>query len=439
MGVSFACFRPSANFLASTSSLALSASTEARNFASTASSCARKTLEGSLRFTEEGARGGGACDRTTPISLSRMSLARQQGHSTAKVPEGFFAIPPVYAKSPFVHAFKLKSPRQAADDSLMRHSKTVITTPVPLRIEAEMISDTVTRAKSEIPPVIDQSDETRSTIGSEIDAFVESLTPETPPPAEGIDRRGRTRAKVDFRVHIRGGIGTIQAFEDVVHSIDVTRDGLLLSTGRSGYWVGEPLLVTFPFWNTPTAINKPRRATVIRSALMRNMNYGLAVKFDEKTFSDLDVPWVVTPFANQVRVLGVESDARMVRDMQELLERDGYQVVFVSNARQALDVLRYETPDVILAEAEGAEISGQDLCAIVKKSDRLQHIPVILLTNSAMPSDYSAIHRLGAIVCMMKPCQPGRLQRAVHLVAAPPAHRTIYSAGFNIARFVRTS
>lgn len=321
----------------------------------------------------------------------------------------------------------------------MHHSKTAITIPLPVRIDAEMLSVPVARAKPEIQAATGSPGEIRSTIGTEIDAFVERITSETLPAPEGSDRRGRTRVKIDFGVHVRGGIGTIQAFEDVVHSVDVTRDGLLLSTGRSGYWVGQALLVTFPYWNTPTAINKPRKATVIRSALMRNLNYGLAVKFDEKTFSDLDVPWVVTPFANQVRVLGVESDARMARDTQELLERDGYQVVFVSNARQALDVLRYETPDVILAEVEGAEISGQDLCAIVKKSDRLQHIPVILLTNSALPSDYSASHRLGAVVCMMKPCQPGRLQRAVHLVAAPPTQRTVYSAGFNIARFVRTS
>jgi CheY-like chemotaxis protein len=295
------------------------------------------------------------------------------------------------------------------------------------------------RAKAEIPKRAEGPKVTSATIGVEIDAFVKTITPESPVKPEGIDRRGRTRARIDFRVHVRGGIGTIEAFEDIVHSVDVTRDGLLLSTGRSGYWVGEPLLVTFPYWTTPTAINRPRRATVVRSALMRNLNYGLAVKFEQETFSDLEVPWVIVPMANQVRVLGVESDSSMARAMQELLERDGYQVVFVSNARQALDVLKFETPDVILAEAEGAEISGQDLCAIVKKSDRLQHIPVILLTNSALPSDYSASHRLGAVVCMMKPCQPDRLQRAVHLVAAPPTQRTIYSAGFNIAKFVRTS
>jgi CheY-like chemotaxis protein len=321
----------------------------------------------------------------------------------------------------------------------MHHSKPVLTFPQSGRFELDAVTEPSARAKAEIRAGDTEESEPRSSTGSEIDAFVECISTEMLPAPSGIERRTRTRAKIDFRVHVRGGVGTLQAFEDIVHSVDVTRDGLLLSTTRCGYWAGEPLQVTFPYWVTPTAINKPRRATVIRSALMRNMHYGLAVKFDEGSGNDNDLPWIAAPFPNQVRVLGVESDPRMARAMCELLEQDGYNVVFVSTAKEALDILRYETPDVILADAEGGEISGQDLCAIVKKNDRLQHIPVILLTDSALPSDYSASHKLGAVVCMMRPCLPARLQRAVHLVAAPPTQRTIYSARFNMAPFVRTS
>ena len=112
--------------------------------------------------------------------------------------------------------------------------------------------------------------------------------------------------------------------------------------------------------------------------------------------------------------------------------------MFVSTAEQALDILKTETPNVIVAATEGGEISGHDLCAIVKTSERLQHIPVILMTTSALPSDYSTGHRLGAVVCMTKPCKPARVQQAVHLVAAPPSEQSVYSAAFNMGTFVRT-
>jgi two-component system, chemotaxis family, response regulator PixH len=333
----------------------------------------------------------------------------------------------------------LKGRGHFADTILMRETKPRLMIPKSGRIEFEPIVESNAHENAKTESNWAKLGVPSSNVGSEISAFVESISPEAPPARLGIERRTRTRAKIDFRVHVRGGVGTLQAFEDVVHSVDVTKDGLLLSTARPGYFVGEPLQVTFPYWTTPTAINKPRRARVIRSALMRNMHYGLAVKFDQGNGALEDLPWIVTPFANQVRVLGVESDPRMAQAMIELLQQDGYNVVFVATAQQALDILRYETPDVILADAEGGEISGQDLCAIVKKNDRLQHIPVILLTDSALPSDYSASHKLGAVVCMMRPCQPGRLQRAVHLVAAPPTLRTVYSARFNMAPFVRTS
>jgi CheY-like chemotaxis protein len=85
------------------------------------------------------------------------------------------------------------------------------------------------------------------------------------------------------------------------------------------------------------------------------------------------------------------------------------------------------------------DICGKDLCAIVKTILRLQHILIIFLTSSALPSDYAAGYRLGAFVCMTKPCKPMHIRRAVHLVAPPPGERSVYSARFNVSSFVRTS
>jgi hypothetical protein len=36
----------------------------------------------------------------------------------------------------------------------------------------------------------------------------------------------------------RGRVGTLDLFEDVGKSIDVSLDGVLWSTSRGGYWVG---------------------------------------------------------------------------------------------------------------------------------------------------------------------------------------------------------
>jgi len=232
-------------------------------------------------------------------------------------------------------------------------------------------------------------------------------------------------------------VGTLDLFEDVARSIDVTRDGLLVRTSRGGYWVGQILDVTFPYKPVPTAINVARRARVVRNQAQPPFHYAVAVQFER---ADAVAPGISPAQAStgHVRVLGVESDPAAARAMRDLLEQDGYQVVVVSTAQQALAILEDDTPDVLLAEAEGGRVSGRELCAVIKQNRRLQHIPVILMTDSALPSDYSASHRAGAVMCIRTPCDPERLQRAVHMVAPPPGHRSAYSAAFNMSSFVRT-
>ena len=254
----------------------------------------------------------------------------------------------------------------------------------------------------------------------------------------GIERRRRMRTKMDLRVRLEGGRGTLQSFEDLGRTLDVSRDGLLVSTALSRYWVGQMLQVTCPYWPTPAAINTARTAKVLRAVLLPNLKHAVAVEYQTEAAAAAAEAWVTTPFASHVRVLGVESDPKMAHTMSVLLNEDGYHTVFVATAQQALDILKTETPDVILAEAEGSGICGNDLCAIVKSSERLCHVPVILMTSAAMPSNYATGHMLGAVVCIAKPCWPDKLQQAVHLVAPPPSEQSMYSAAFNVGSFVRT-
>jgi CheY-like chemotaxis protein len=127
-------------------------------------------------------------------------------------------------------------------------------------------------------------------------------------------------------------------------------------------------------------------------------------------------------------VLAVESDPRTADIMRNILQSDGYTVIVVPTAQQALEVLRTTVPAAFLAEVEGEDMTGHDLCLIIKRNDRLRRVPVILLTRSAQPADYSASHQLGAVVCMAKPFKPERLLHVVRLVAPPPSQKSVYGA-----------
>jgi CheY-like chemotaxis protein len=258
----------------------------------------------------------------------------------------------------------------------------------------------------------------------------------------GRERRKWSRAMVAVRARVCGGVGTLQNFEETVTCLDISRDGVRVPTSRAGYFAGQLLQVTCPFWDTPTAINSPRTAKVIRCTVTPKLGYEVALQFlpgkpeDSALFAAAGLT-----FASQVRVLVVESDQRASRSLRELLEKDGYRVVAVEEPREALEIIQAEAPHVIVAETEAqhCDISGHDLCAIVKGTPNLRHIPVILVTSSATPSDYASSHLVGAVVCLTKPYQVERMRQAVHLVASPPEQCSGYSATMNLDSFTHSS
>ncbi|MFY9805094.1 MAG: response regulator [Candidatus Acidiferrales bacterium] len=254
-----------------------------------------------------------------------------------------------------------------------------------------------------------------------------------------VERRRRKRAKITAQVHVRG-VNSPEPFEEVCKSIDVSRDGLLFTAARAGYWKGQRLDVTFPYSTAAAALNTAQSAEIVR-VVEQDGHYAIAVQFinakSEATAGNgatkVDPSMVgFVPGSNGTKqqsvVLIVESDPKTADVMRNILSGDGYTVVIVPTAQQALDILRTTVPAVFLAEVEGTDMSGHDLCLIIKRNDRLQRVPVILLTKSAQPADYSASHQLGAVVCMAKPFKPERLLHVVRLVSPPPSQKSAYGA-----------
>jgi CheY-like chemotaxis protein len=119
-------------------------------------------------------------------------------------------------------------------------------------------------------------------------------------------------------------------------------------------------------------------------------------------------------------VLAVDASALIRDSLKNYLTNEGYEVIAVETAADAREVLNMFTPSIVIAEIEGEGLPGYDLCAHVKSTPRLAHIPVVLTTSSAYPSDYSSAHSLGAVVCMAKPFKQERLGHIVRLLAPPP-------------------
>jgi CheY-like chemotaxis protein len=270
------------------------------------------------------------------------------------------------------------------------------------------------------------------------EAILESGKSAAPGQPNGTERRRRRRAKISAQVHV-ATVNSPDGLQEVCMSVDVSRDGLLFTAKRGGYWKGQTLNVTFPYSTEASAINQAQLADIVRITEQPGGKFAVAVQFQAASaeaikakagaLSGMGTDGALNATEKpQSIVLAVEPDNRTAETMRNMLQQDGYTVIIVSTAQEALDILRTTVPAVFIAEVEATDMSGQDLCLIIKRNDRLQRVPVILMTRSAQPADYTASHQLGAVVCMAKPFQPERLQHVVRLVAPPPTARSVYGA-----------
>jgi len=83
-------------------------------------------------------------------------------------------------------------------------------------------------------------------------------------------------------------------------------------------------------------------------------------------------------------ILIVEDNELNMKLFNDLLQAHGYETVQTKDGRDALNLAREHTPDLILMDIQLPEISGLEITKMLKADDDLKHIPVIAVTAFAM-------------------------------------------------------
>lgn len=84
---------------------------------------------------------------------------------------------------------------------------------------------------------------------------------------------------------------------------------------------------------------------------------------------------------------------------------EGMEVLAVGDGDQARARLEEIEPDIVLADAHMPGIDGYELCRIIRQSERLKEIPVILLVGSFEPFDEEWARQAGVSDIVTKPFQ----------------------------------
>ena len=114
------------------------------------------------------------------------------------------------------------------------------------------------------------------------------------------------------------------------------------------------------------------------------------------------------------KVLVVDPDPAVRREVKSACEQDGYQVIEAENAADALRQVEHSRPNVVLLEVTLPDGAGFDVCRELRKMD--QSVPVIMMSTRSDEIDVVVALEIGADDYVGKPL------RLRELVARMTAH-----------------
>jgi putative two-component system response regulator len=104
-------------------------------------------------------------------------------------------------------------------------------------------------------------------------------------------------------------------------------------------------------------------------------------------------------------VLVVDDVDSIALVLSTLLSREGYQVQIAGDGRQALDMVKRWTPDLILLDLEMPFMDGYEVCRRLKSDAQTRLIPIVILTGQGSFQNKLEAWDLGADDFLTKPFQ----------------------------------
>ncbi|QTA82279.1 Signal transduction response regulator, receiver domain histidine kinase [Desulfonema limicola] len=108
-------------------------------------------------------------------------------------------------------------------------------------------------------------------------------------------------------------------------------------------------------------------------------------------------------------ILIVDDSPKNIQVVAGILEKEGFEMSFALNGKTALSLIESEKFDLILLDIMMPEISGYEVCKIIKQNPCAKHIPVIFLTAKTDSESIVKGFECGSIDYITKPFNPAEL------------------------------
>jgi CheY-like chemotaxis protein len=112
----------------------------------------------------------------------------------------------------------------------------------------------------------------------------------------------------------------------------------------------------------------------------------------------------------QRHVLVADDEPHIGRIIKMKLEQGPFRVTLAYDGQEAVDILEAQPDiDLVLLDLMMPNLSGLDVLARIRSSERLKHLPCIILTAAGQEAQHQKAMELGATEFLTKPFSPKKL------------------------------
>jgi DNA-binding NtrC family response regulator len=115
-----------------------------------------------------------------------------------------------------------------------------------------------------------------------------------------------------------------------------------------------------------------------------------------------------------MKILVVDDDAIVIKSCRRILETEGFEVIAVPGANEALEKIKSSELDLLLIDVKMPKHDGIFLMREIKKN--WPDIPIIVMSGYPTPETIADVLKLGASQFIPKPFRPDELTKVVRQV-----------------------
>ncbi len=106
---------------------------------------------------------------------------------------------------------------------------------------------------------------------------------------------------------------------------------------------------------------------------------------------------------NTAKILVIDDDQTILDIVESVLEEYKFDTILANNGEDGLNKAKTEKPNAILLDRKMPGISGNEVLKRLKKDEKTQNIPVVMLTGDNNVNDVAKSLELGAQDYIVKP------------------------------------